>query len=136
MITKQDIVNRAFKLLSMSGFELDDSPEDEQDILETLDDMMAEMQGEDYNFGYILPTDDVPSNLSDNSGIYKDALSGIAHQLAIRICSVFGKPPPPLLVGQAAKTYNALLTRYMLVPRAPRIADSWNFGSGNKIRGF
>lgn len=42
-ILKRDIVDRAFKLLAMSGFELDDSPEDEHDILQTLDDMMAEM---------------------------------------------------------------------------------------------
>ena len=140
MILKRDIVDRAFKLLSMSGFELDDSPEDSHDILQTLDDMMAELQGEDYNFGYRVPADPTDSVLNDDSGITRDALTGIAHKLALRICSLYGKTPPALLAVQAERSYNALLTRYCSIPAAmphshANPADNWLFGAGNK-RGY
>lgn len=143
MILKRDIVDKAFKLLAMSGFELDDSPEDEQDMVQALDDLMAEIQDEHHNFGYIIP-DVTNSYLGDVSGIKRDALSGIAHKLALRICSLFGKTPPILLVNQADDAYNALLTRYQQIPDVKRGGDagtpddaiSWTFGAGNKIRGL
>lgn len=143
MILKRDIVDKAFKLLAMSGFELDDSPEDEQDMVQALDDLMAEIQDEHHNFGYVIP-DVTNSYLGDVSGIKRDALSGIAHKLALRICSLFGKTPPILLVNQADDAYNALLTRYQQIPDVKRGGDagtpddaiSWTFGAGNKIRGL
>lgn len=132
MITKRDIVDRAFKLLSMSGFLLDGSPQDSTDILQLLDDMMAEIQGVDYDFGYIVPVDTSSSYLDDNAGIKYDALSGIAHKLALRICSLFGKTPPVLLINQADDAYNALLTRYQKIPSAKSHSETWLFGAGNK----
>lgn len=131
MILKRDIVDRAFKLLSMSGFELDDSPEDSHDILQMLDDMMAELQNGSVDFGYVVGDID-SSDLSQDSGIKRDALSGISHKLALRICSLFGKNPPVLLVSQASDAYNALLTRYQTIPTMSQVADCWNFGAGNK----
>lgn len=132
MITKRDIVDRAFKLLSMSGYYLDDSPEDSHDILQVLDDMMAEMQNSDVNFGYHVPFDATTSYLDDDSGLNMDALGAIAHKLALRICSLFGKNPPALLVGQAMASYNALLVRYQKIPKASQEArDTWLFGAGN-----
>lgn len=133
-ITKRDIVDRAFKLLSMSGFELDDSPEDEQDILQTLDDMMAEMQTDNYDFGYLIAEDVVDSYLGDLAGIKRDAMSGIAHKLALRICSLFGKQPPVLLLNQADDAYNALLTRYQKIPTVVEHVQVYRHGSGNKGR--
>ncbi|WP_131669251.1 packaged DNA stabilization gp4 family protein [Psychrobacter pygoscelis] len=133
MITKRDIVDRAFKLLAMSGYELDDSPEDEQDIVQTLDDLMAEIQTDNCHFGYIV-SDMVDSYLGDEAGIKRDAVSGIAHKLALRICSLYGKVPPPLLVNQADDAYNALLTRYQKIPDAVSATKTWQFGSGNKVR--
>lgn len=130
MILKRDIVDRAFKLLAMSGFELDDSPEDEYDILQTLDDMMSEMQGVDYDFGYKL-AENGESYMGDDSGIKRDALSGISHKLALRICSLFGKNPPTLLVSQANDAYNALLTRYQQIPTTKTHSEKWLFGAGN-----
>lgn len=132
MITKRDIVDRAFKLLSMSGFELDDAPEDEQDILQTLDDMMAEIQSNDYNFGYLLPPETVEGYLGDLAGIKRDAMSGISHKLALRICSLFGKTPPILLLSQADEAYNALLTRYQVVPELIGHSEQWHYGAGNR----
>lgn len=136
MITKRDIIDQAFKLLAMSGYELDDAPEDEQDILQLLDNLMAELQGDDCQFGYNVPEDITQSYLGDDSGIARDALSGIAHKLALRICNLFGKTPPILLVSQAGEAYNTLLTKYMIVPNAHQVADSWQFGSGNLIYGL
>lgn len=133
-ITKRDIVDRAFKLLSMSGFELDDSPEDEQDILQTLDDMMAELQTDNYNFGYLFSDDVTESYLGDLAGIKRDAISGIAHKLALRICSLFGKTPPVLLLNQADDAYNALLTRYQKIPSVEYSTDNIVLGTGNKVR--
>lgn len=134
MILKRDIVDRAFKLLSMSGFNLDDSPEDSQDILQTLDDMMAEIQTGSYNFGYLLSDDPVDSYLGDESGIKRDALSGISHKLALRICSIYGKQPPVLLLSQADDAYNAMLTIYQNIPSVEYSTDNIVLGSGNKVR--
>lgn len=133
-ITKRDIVDRAFKLLSMSGFELDDAPEDEQDILQTLDDMMAELQTDNYDFGYLFAEDVTESYLGDLAGIKRDAISGIAHKLALRICSLFGKTPPVLLLNQADDAYNALLTRYQKIPKVTEREENWFYGVGNKVR--
>lgn len=134
MILKRDIVDRAFKLLSMSGFELDDNPEDSQDILQTLDDMMAELQTGSYDFGYLLAEDVTDSYLGDDSGIKRDALSGISHKLALRICSIYGKTPPVLLLNQADDAYNALLTRYQKIPLVTEREENWFYGVGNKVR--
>ena len=134
MILKSDIVDRAFKLLSMSGFELDDSPEDSQDILQTLDDMMAELQTGSYDFGYLLSDDPVDSFLGDESGIKRDALSGISHKLALRICSLYGKQPPVLLLNQADDAYNAMLTIYQNIPSVEYSTDNVVLGAGNKVR--
>ena len=134
MILKRDIVDRAFKLLSMSGFELDDSPEDSQDILQTLDDMMAELQTGSYDFGYLLAEDVTDSYLGDESGIKRDALSGISHKLALRICSIYGKQPPVLLLSQADDAYNAMLTIYQNIPSVEYSTDNVVLGSGNKVR--
>ena len=134
MILKRDIVDRAFKLLSMSGFELDDSPEDSQDILQTLDDMMAELQTGSYDFGYLLSDDPVDSYLADDSGIKRDALSGISHKLALRICSIYGKQPPVLLLSQADDAYNAMLTIYQNIPLVEYSSDNVVLGAGNKVR--
>lgn len=134
MILKRDIVDRSFKLLSMSGFELDDSPEDSQDILQTLDDMMAEIQTGSYNFGYLLSEDVTDSYLGDESGIKRDALSGISHKLALRICSIYGKQPPVLLLSQADDAYNAMLTIYQNIPSVEYSTDNIVLGTGNKVR--
>ncbi|MGM8938152.1 packaged DNA stabilization gp4 family protein [Psychrobacter glaciei] len=134
MILKRDIVDRAFKLLSMSGFNLDDSPEDSQDMLQTLDDMMAELQTGSYNFGYLLSEDVTDSYLGDESGIKRDALSGISHKLALRICSLYGKMPPVLLLNQADDAYNAMLTIYQNIPSVEYSADNVVLGTGNKVR--
>lgn len=134
MILKRDIVDRAFKLLSMSGFELDDSPEDSQDILQTLDDMMAELQTGSYDFGYLLAEDATDSYLGDDSGIKRDALSGISHKLALRICSLYGKQPPVLLLSQADDAYNAMLTIYQNIPSVEYSTDNIVLGTGNKVR--
>ncbi|WP_286707984.1 packaged DNA stabilization gp4 family protein [Psychrobacter sp. UBA2514] len=133
-ITKRDIVDRSFKLLSMSGYMLDDSPEDEQDILQTLDDMMAELQTGSYDFGYLFAEDVTESYLGDLAGIKRDALSGISHKLALRICSLYGKQPPVLLLNQADDAYNALLTRYQKIPEIEHSTDNVVLGTGNKVR--
>lgn len=134
MILKRDIVDRAFKLLSMSGFELDDAPEDSQDILQTLDDMMAELQTGSYDFGYLLAEDVTDSYLGDDSGIKRDALSGVSHKLALRICSIYGKQPPVLLLNQADDAYNAMLTIYQQIPSVAYSTDNIVLGAGNKVR--
>ncbi len=134
MILKRDIVDRAFKLLSMSGFELDDSPEDSQDILQTLDDMMAELQTGSYDFGYLFAEDVTESYLGDLAGIKRDALSGISHKLALRICSIYGKQPPVLLLSQADDAYNAMLTIYQNIPSVEYSTDNIVLGTGNKVR--
>lgn len=134
MILKRDIVDRAFKLLSMSGFELDENPEDSQDILQTLDDMMAELQTGSYDFGYLLAEDVTESYLGDIAGIKRDALSGISHKLALRICSIYGKQPPVLLLNQADDAYNAMLTIYQNIPSVEYSTDNIVLGTGNKVR--
>ena len=95
----------------MSGFEVGRrSPKDEQDILQTLDDMMAELQTDNLRLWLSVCRGRTESYLGDLAGIKRDAISGIAHKLALRICSLFGKTPPVLLLNQADDAYNALLT--------------------------
>ena len=134
MITKRDIVDEAFELLGMSGYNLDDSPEDSQSVLLSLDNMMAGMQSGSYDFGYILADDVTDSYLGADSGIKRDALSGISHKLALRICSIYGKQPPVLLLSQADDAYNAMLTIYQNIPSVEYPTDNVVLGAGNKVR--
>lgn len=131
-ITKRDIVNEAFELLGMSGYELDDSPEDAQSILQTLDNMMATLQSPSCNFGYLVAPDVVDSYLGDLAGIERDAMSGISHKLAMRICNKFGKQPSPLLYKETDEAYNALLTRYQVIPETVPHVQNYHYGAGNK----
>ena len=134
MITKRDIVDEAFELLGMSGYNLDDSPEDSQSVLLSLDNMMAGMQNGSYDFGYILADDVTESYLGDDSGIKRDALSGISHKLALRICNKFGKQPSPLLYKEADDAYNEMLTIYQQIPEVAYSTDNIVLGAGNKVR--
>ncbi|WP_372844802.1 packaged DNA stabilization gp4 family protein [Psychrobacter sp.] len=113
---------------------MDDSPEDSQDILQTLDDMMAELQTGSYDFGYLFAEDVTESYLGDLAGIKRDALSGISHKLALRICSIYGKQPPVLLLSQADDAYNAMLTIYQNIPSVEYSTDNIVLGTGNKVR--
>lgn len=82
-ITRRDIVDRAFKILSLPGFELDDAPGDEQDMSQALDDMMAELQSPDRNFGYLIAEDVVDRYSGDMAGIKRDAISDISRYLRL-----------------------------------------------------
>lgn len=136
LITKRDIVDEAFELLGMSGYNLDDSPEDSQSVLMSLDNMMAELQSNEINFGYLVAEDITESYLGDLAGIKRDAMSGISHKLAMRICNKFGKQPSPLLYKETDDAYNALLTRYQTIPELRSHSEQWHFGVANKIHGL
>src|SRR5699024_1201545 len=110
------------------------SPEDSQSVLLSLDNMMAGMQNGSYDFGYILADDVTDSYLGDDSGIKRDALSGISHKLALRICNKFGKQPSPLLYKEADDAYNEMLTIYQQIPAVRDCPDNVVLGSGNKAR--
>lgn len=133
-ITKRDIVDEAFELLGMSGYNLDDSPEDSQSVLLSLDNMMAGMQTGSYDFGYMLADDIQDSYLGDIAGIKRDALSGISHKLALRICNKFGKQPSLLLYKEADDAYNEMLTIYQKIPDIRNCPDNVVLGTGNKVR--
>lgn len=133
-ITKRDIVDEAFELLGMSGYNLDDSPEDSQSVLMSLDNMMAELQSNEINFGYLVAEDITESYLGDLAGIKRNAMSGISHKLAMRICNKFGKQPSPLLYKETDDAYNALLTRYQKIPLVTEREENWFYGVGNKVR--
>ena len=69
MPTKQSLVNRAFSNIGIASYVFDISPEEIQDAVTRLDDMMAEWDGQGIRIGYVLLANEIPSDPADESNV-------------------------------------------------------------------
>jgi len=98
MTTKSRIVNSAYAQMRISGLTVDPTPEDLELALDRLEDMCAELEGNNlclhYNF------EDTPDPAT-KTGVDKKFNHMLKTNLAIRLLADFGKMPPISLVAQA-----------------------------------
>lgn len=133
MPTKQSLVNRAFSNIGIASYVFDISPEEIQDAITRLDDMMAEWDGQGIRIGYRLPANEIPSDPADESNVPDFAVTAVTANLAIRIAPMFGKTVSPDIYAMAKKGFDALMIATInLIPM--RYPNTMPLGQGYKSR--
>ena len=128
--TKIDHINKAFKHLKISGITVDPAPEDIEDALEMLEDMMSDFESRNictnYNF------EDLPDANTEagNDPAFNIAVST---NLAIHLADYYGKQPSQMGYSQARSSVSNWMARTAKVNmiNPPRTMPR---GSGNNFR--
>lgn len=116
MATKLSLINRAMSDLGMASYVFDLSPEEIQDCLNRLDDMMAEWDFKGIRLGYALPSEENPSSPDDDAHLPDGVVSAVASNLAIRCAPMFGKQVSPDVYKQAKDGLDVIEIATMQMP--------------------
>jgi len=108
--TKRQFVQKALSSVGLASYNFDIQPEQEEDILSTLDSMMAYWNALGIRIGYPLPSSQGSSDIADDTNVPDSANTAIYTNLAIAIAPMFGKTVSQELKGLAKATYNTLLS--------------------------
>jgi len=131
MTTKRQVVLQAFRNAGVASYIFDLRPEELQDAATELDQMMAMWTANDINLGYVVGDD-----LDSESGIALANLPAVVSNLAMTICTLFGRQPPAALAANAAQSYAGLLVQAMINVDATRpMQGHIPYGAGNRRLG-
>ena len=117
MITKRYLIDKAMSEIGLAGYLFDSAPDERNDILTTLEGLMAEWAGNGVDVGYPLACSPDDADIEADTGVQNKYAMGIWKKLAIEICPMYGKTPSPFLLTSADRAYNSLLTSAMAVPQ-------------------
>lgn len=124
MYSKGQLVNAAYEEIALAGYVFDLSPEEIQTACRRLDAMMATWNGQGIRLGYALASDPADVKPGTPSGLPDSANEAVYTNLALRLCSAFGKTPARTTAVAAKQAYDQLLakavsndTRQMQMPR-------------------
>lgn len=132
MWSKQDIIQEAFGELALQGFVFNVGPDELASALRRLDLMMSTWSIKGIAPGYNFPTSPSDgSQLDDPSGLSDTVIEATLLQLALRICSGYGKVPPPATQAKAKEAYDTIL---IAAAQPPQVAYPATMprGAGNK----
>lgn len=128
--TKGEIVNAAFRKATISGITTQPTGDELSGAMETLEDMMRQLESHNaclpYNY------EDEPC-LSSESGIPQQWYHAVQSRLAVLLCSDFGLQPSQTLAGQARAAWTNMigkLTKPSHIGQTRRMPR----GSGNTFR--
>lgn len=95
--TKRIVIEMAFEVMTLAGYEFDASPEEQFSMLRSLDVMMAEWEGPGRNIaiGYNAPAVVGQGDFEDPIGVPDWTLDGVATSLALRRAPTIGKSFSP-----------------------------------------
>lgn len=114
---KRDIVERAFGLLGMAGYEFGREPEEVAFAIGELETLMAEWET-DFGFtGYAYS--DEAGDGAEASGIARADVNGVAAGLAEAIAAINGKTLSPEANRKIARAVAGLKARYASIPTMP-----------------
>ena len=126
--TKKQLIDAAFTEIGLQNYAYDMEPEDSQSAITTMDAMIA---GWNLNLGYIMSGSPSTSNPNSASGLPIWANEGVYLNLAVAICSRYGKIASRELVVNAKKALSAVQTKCATIP-----VNQWDkrlpVGQGNK----
>lgn len=128
--TKQELINSALSKIGISNYNFDIQPEQYQDCLQELDNMMASWLAFDINIGYPIPTTATGSNLNDDSLVSENYIAAITYNLALNICPMFGKNPSMITIKNANTYYKDLIRDTSVINEIQ--LDRTIYGQGNK----
>lgn len=128
--TKIEHITKAYKWLVISGITSSPAPNEIEDGLEMLEDMMHELRSRNICSAYLF--EDTP-NPNTDSQVDDSLNTAVATNLAVRLANYFGKEPLPTLSKQAMQSMSNWSARSgrtnMIDP--PRTQPK---GSGNTFR--
>jgi hypothetical protein len=128
--TKVELVNRAYKQLRISGLTTQPQPEEIQDALETLEDMMQEFKSRNICSSYVFEQAPLPNTDSRLEAQYNQA---VETNLAVRLVDMYGLEIPRTLNTQAIQSLSNWSARSARVnPVNP--PNTMPRGSGNTFR--
>ncbi len=116
-ILKRDLIERAFGLLGMAGYEFGREPEEITFALGELESLMAEAETDFGIVGYAYS--DEPGDGAEASGLARADVNGVAAMLAEAIASINGKTLSPEANRKIAKAISGLKARYATIPTMP-----------------
>lgn len=132
-LTKGEIVFFALRKFAIaSNASLTDfEPLSVEDGISDLEDMMSEWLISHGDIGYSFSADDEEPLSSDDSGLPRKYKHAVGYQLLLRMLSDYSLEPTPQVLGNAERSYDALLTDTLVVPSIHRRGD-FPVGQGNK----
>jgi hypothetical protein len=113
---KSEIISGGYSKLRISGITVNPTPEDSELAITTLEEMAAEYEGRNICVGYNF---EEKPDVNSDSGIERMFLNAFKANLAIRLCSNFGKEPPMTLVLDANQGMSFLSSKTALVEQVP-----------------
>jgi hypothetical protein len=128
MPTKRYLVGKAFAKIGIGNWEFDLQPDEIQDAVTDLDNMMALWSSEGIRVGYDLTSDDPDTE----SGLPDVAREAVIMNLALRIAPGFGKQLGPQILSLAASSYSYLAAYFMTIPQR-RFPNTLPLGAGNRL---
>lgn len=128
--TKVELVNMAYKQLRISGLTTQPGPEEIQDALVMLEDMMTEFASRNICSSYVFEENPLPNT---NSRLEPEFNHAVEINLSVRMANMFGLEPPATMTRQANQSlsnWSARSARINAMDYPNRMAR----GSGNTFR--
>jgi hypothetical protein len=110
-LTKLQLVDAAFEELALAGFTFDITAAERATALLRLDSMMATWEARGISVEYFFGSTAIPTALTNDSALLTMANEAVYTNLAVRLCSTFGKQPPVSLLSTAKDALLPLLMR-------------------------
>lgn len=95
MLTKRDIITRAFEELGLGAYQYDLQPEDLNTAVRRLDSLMAKWAGYGIETGYPLSMPGDTNTIDQEIGLITQLIDGASCALAISLAPQYGKQPSP-----------------------------------------
>jgi hypothetical protein len=128
--TKGEIVAAAFRKAGISGITSQPTGDELAGAVETLEDMMRELESKNACSTYAF--EDEPC-LSTESNLEQKWYHAVQSRLAVLLCSDFGIQPSPTLTAQARQAWTSMIGK-MTKPRQIGQTRRMPRGSGNTFR--
>lgn len=129
--TKRYYIDQAFTLIGLANYAYDLEPEQLQTALQSLDSMMANLDGQGIRVGWSIPNAENQSSIDDEVDVPYQAREPIGYQLGLRIAPKFGKTLSREFSVAAKNAMNALMI-FTAQPVPYQFPNTMPSGAGNK----
>lgn len=133
--TKRLLVGQMFTECQINSWELDITPEEQDDALTRLDMLMWELIGRGIDLGYNFPAGIGQGDLDDELGCPDQAFFGLATLGAQRLCSTMGKNQSVTTIKTLDAAMKAVRSAALSLVPTMGLARSTPLGSGNRFWG-
>lgn len=129
-MTKKEIINLAFEEIGIAYYTFDIQPEQYISALKRLDSMMSNWKAKGLESNYIISSPISGSSLEDDAILNEGAIMPVYTNLALELCSMFGKTPSVVNLKNANSSYKNLINLNTIDTQT--ISDKIILGAGYK----